>query len=180
MAANQKLQQIQLLKEKREKKNWNFVVLNTPHGNIKLQLLTQEAPKICEAFKNNVLDKQYEKTHFYKALCDVFIQGGIFLENKHKSFPPLSEESKVKITRGSVSLVAAPDHNEKATEFLIHLDDANGEGEHNVGFVFAKVVEGLDAADAISVLPIKESGNDKGSLKLNPPVLIKHVELVQN
>lgn len=58
------------------KKGEKIAVLNTNHGQIKIRLFPQVAPKAVENFIGLIENKYYDKTIFHRVIKDFMIQGG--------------------------------------------------------------------------------------------------------
>lgn len=58
------------------KKGGKIAVLNTNHGQIKIRLFPQAAPKAVENFIGLIENKYYDKTIFHRVIKDFMIQGG--------------------------------------------------------------------------------------------------------
>lgn len=58
------------------KKGEKIAVLNTNHGQIKIRLFPQAAPKAVENFIGLIQNKYYDKTIFHRVIKDFMIQGG--------------------------------------------------------------------------------------------------------
>ena len=58
------------------KKGEKIAVLNTNHGQIKIRLFPQAAPKAVENFIGLIENKYYDKTIFHRVIKDFMIQGG--------------------------------------------------------------------------------------------------------
>lgn len=58
------------------KKGEKIAVLNTNHGQIKIRLFPQAAPKAVENFTGLIENKYYDKTIFHRVIKDFMIQGG--------------------------------------------------------------------------------------------------------
>src|SRR4051812_10363734 len=72
------------------------VILTTNHGNIKLELDAEKAPKTVENFLSYVNSGHYNGTIFHRVISDFMIQGGGFAPGmKQKpTNDPIENEAK--------------------------------------------------------------------------------------
>ena len=135
-------------------------LIETPLGDIEIELLEEDAPKTVANFLNYVNNGRYEKTFIHRNVADFIIQGGGFIFDADaisavSKFPAVENEFKVSNTKGTLAMAKLDgDPNSATSSWFINLED-NSENldNQNGGFtVFAKVVSGLDVAVAISEL----------------------------
>ena len=141
--------------------------LQTELGRIDIRLRTDKAPKTCELIKKLTKDKMYDGCGFYRAEKGFCVQAGLrTIDGKTKDNPhgkvPL--EYDIPNRRGTVAMARWDDPSSGNGEWFINLgnntnlDRTSNEG-WGLGFcVWGEVVEGLDVADKISVLPTHSSG----------------------
>lgn len=140
------------------------VVIETPFGDIVLELAADEAPKTVENFLKYVDDGFYDGTLFHRIIEDFMVQGGGMDSDggfKEPTHPPVENEaasSGLKNTKYSVSMARTNDPDSATNQFFInHADntflDPSGSG---AGYaVFGHVVEGQDVVDAIAAVPVE-------------------------
>jgi len=138
------------------------VLIETPLGNIELELLEEAAPKTVANFLNYIQNDRYDKTIIHRSVPDFIIQGGGFSFNDGTvtgvtTFAAVENEFKVSNTRGTVAMAKIGDQPDSATsQWFINLADNSGnlDGQNGGFTVFARVIgDGMDVADAISNLP---------------------------
>jgi peptidyl-prolyl cis-trans isomerase A (cyclophilin A) len=140
------------------------VLMETPLGNIEIELLEEDAPNTVANFLNYVENSRYDKAIVHRIVPDFIIQGGgfTFIEGEFddvQSFPTVDNEFKVSNTRGTLAMAKLSGQPDSASgQWFINLADNSGGSSSldsvNGGYtVFARVVSGMDVADAISLLP---------------------------
>lgn len=141
-------------------------VLETAQGTIVLDLLDERAPNHVALFIKTARDGGYDGTVFHRVIKHGIIQGGDPL-----SKDPAAREKygtgglnllKAEInpephTRGAVSAVLVPNRPDSAgTQFFICIADQPAlDGQYTV---FARVVEGILVAQALSEAPVDDKG----------------------
>ncbi len=138
-------------------------IIETPLGNIEIELLEEDAPKSVANFLNYVQNDRYNKTFIHRSVPGFIIQGGgfAFIDDKVQSvdtFAAVENEYNISNTRGTVAMAKIGGDPDSATsQWFINLaDNSSNLNNQNGGFtVFAKVIgDGMAIADAISQLPI--------------------------
>ncbi len=140
------------------------VALETSHGTIVLELNPEKAPITVENFLDYVDRGWYDGTIFHRVIDDFMIQGGGFTSDLQKKItrPPIKNEGGNGLVndRGTVAMARTEEPDSATAQFYINLQD-NGflnreEAQDGVGYaVFGKVVEGMEAVDAIAKLEVK-------------------------
>jgi peptidyl-prolyl cis-trans isomerase B (cyclophilin B) len=131
--------------------------LQTNAGPIVLELHDEDAPKTVENFRKLAGDGFYDDLIFHRIIPDFMIQGGC-PEGTGRGGPGYTFEDEFndhKIVRGALAMAnAGPDTN--GSQFFIVTTEAASwlDGKHTV---FGKVVEGMDAVDAIESAPTDAS-----------------------
>ena len=141
-------------------------VLETSHGTIVLDLLADAAPTHVEHFITRVSEGAYDGTVFHRVLAMGIIQGGDPL-----STDPAQQEQygtgglgvlRFEVndelhTRGAVSAVLVPgDRDSGGAQFFICITDQPAlDGQYTV---FARVVEGINVAQEMSLAPADANG----------------------
>jgi cyclophilin family peptidyl-prolyl cis-trans isomerase len=130
--------------------------LHTNHGEIRVELHDEDAPKTVENFRRLAGDGFYEGVVFHRVIPDFMIQGGD-PTGTGSGGPGYTFEDEInehKIVRGALAMAnAGPDTN-GSQFFIVTTDEAPWlDGKHTV---FGRVVEGMDAVDAIEAHPTDE------------------------
>jgi peptidyl-prolyl cis-trans isomerase B (cyclophilin B) len=137
------------------------ISLETSLGNMVIELFEAEAPITAANFLSYVKNGFYDGTIFHRIIPGFVVQGGGMLpgmKEKRGGSPIKNEAAKgPKNTRGSLSMARTSDPDSATTQFFINLVDnrsLDSSGPRNPGYaVFAKVVEGMDVADAMAKVP---------------------------
>jgi cyclophilin family peptidyl-prolyl cis-trans isomerase len=138
------------------------VLIETPLGDIEIELLEGDAPNTVANFLNYIESGRYDKTFIHRNATGFVIQGGGFAFNDGavpgiETFPAVENEFKVSNTRGTVAMAKISGQPDSATsQWFINLKDNSASLDiDNGGYtVFAKVIgDGMDVVDAISELP---------------------------
>ncbi|WP_449370119.1 peptidylprolyl isomerase [Thiomonas sp.] len=136
-----------------------MVELQTNHGNIRIELDTEHAPKSSENFLAYVRSGHFDGTVFHRVIDGFMIQGGGF-EPGMKQKPtlaPIQNEANngLKNERYTVAMARTSDPHSATAQFFINVAD-NAFLNHTAptaqgwGYaVFGKVVEGQDVVDQI-------------------------------
>lgn len=145
------------------------VVLETSKGNITLELDADKAPITVENFIKYIDDEFYDGTIFHRVIAGFMIQGGGFLPGmiQKETGENIQNEATNGLSnaRGSIAMARTSDPHSATAQFFINLKDntfldhtaPSGQGW---GYcVFGKVVDGMDAVDAIAAV---NTGNSAG------------------
>ena len=136
-----------------------MVELQTNHGNIRIELDTEHAPKSSENFLAYVRSGHFDGTVFHRVIDGFMIQGGGF-EPGMKQKPtlaPIQNEANngLKNDRYTLAMARTSDPHSATAQFFINVAD-NAFLNHTApsaqgwGYaVFGKVVEGQDVVDKI-------------------------------
>jgi len=139
-----------------------FAILKTNFGDIKIELLHEDAPNLAENFVKLAENKKYDGTIFHRVIENFMIQGGDF-ENfngtggtswKNKN---LSDEFSPKLTheRGAVSMANKGPNTNGSQFFIVQKDSKFLDGKHSI---FGKVTSGMEVVDKIA--KVKTDLND--------------------
>eukprot|EP01006_Ploeotia_vitrea_P062652 TRINITY_DN84184_c0_g1_i1.p1 TRINITY_DN84184_c0_g1~~TRINITY_DN84184_c0_g1_i1.p1 ORF type:complete len:163 (-),score=13.72 TRINITY_DN84184_c0_g1_i1:170-658(-) len=147
----------------------SFLVLSTEHGNIKIKLRPDAAPKTCETISKLATEGHYNGCVIYRAEPGFVIQGGMHGPGVRKESPygKLPLEYNLPNKKGTVTMARWDEPDTATSEWFINLNDnknldKTGTSGWTLGFtVFGEVVEGFDIAEKISKLPTKTSGGLK-------------------
>lgn len=139
------------------------VLIETPQGNIEIELLKDDAPKTVENFLRYIESGKYTGAFIHRSAPGFVIQGGGYTfagSNASGIIPFASVENEFKLSnlRGTVAMAKIGNAPDSATsQWFINLAD-NSEilDTQNGGFtVFARVIgNGMAVADAISQLEV--------------------------
>jgi peptidyl-prolyl cis-trans isomerase A (cyclophilin A) len=137
-------------------------LIETPLGDIEIELLSDDAPNTVENFVRYVEDNKYINSFIHRSVPGFVIQGGGFTYNGSSPsgiipYASVANEFKVSNTRGTVAMAKISGNPDSATsQWFINLaDNSENLDNTNGGFtVFAVVTSGMEVADAIAELPI--------------------------
>jgi len=144
------------------------VLIETPLGDIEIELLENDAPKTVANFLSYIEDNRYDNAFFHRSDDGFIIQGGGFTFKDDTvfeipTFAPVENEFKISNTRGTVAMAKlGNDPNSATSQWFINLGNNSGNLDNqNGGFtVFARVIgDGMDVADAINDLQIVNAGS---------------------
>lgn len=137
----------------------NMVVFSTTKGDITIELFPDEAPVTVENFLTYVDQGFYDGTVFHRVIPGFVIQGGGFTPemSRKETHAPITNEAEngLKNERGSLSMARTQDINSATSQFFINLQDNDilDHGVRDFGYaVFARVVDGMEAVDAIAAV----------------------------
>jgi peptidyl-prolyl cis-trans isomerase B (cyclophilin B) len=142
------------------------VILTTNHGNIKLELDAEKAPKTVENFLAYVKSGHYNGTIFHRVIDGFMIQGGGF-EPGMKQKPtnePIENEAKngLKNEPYTIAMARTSAPHSASAQFFINVKNnsfLDYPGQDGWGYcVFGKVVEGTDVVDKIKSVKTSRSG----------------------
>ncbi|CAZ87188.1 MAG: peptidylprolyl isomerase [Thiomonas sp.] len=145
-----------------------MVELQTNHGNIRIELDTEHAPKSSENFLAYVRSGHFDGTVFHRVIDGFMIQGGGF-EPGMKQKPtlaPIQNEANngLKNDRYTLAMARTSDPHSATAQFFINVAD-NAFLNHTAptaqgwGYaVFGKVVEGQDVVDKIKSVKTGRKG----------------------
>jgi len=136
-------------------------VLDTTYGTIVLDLLADAAPTHVAHFITRVREGAYDGTTFHRVIAMGIVQGGDPISKDPKQAAKYGtgglgvlrfEANAEKHTRGAVSAVLVPGNRDSGgSQFFICVTDQPAlDGQYTV---FARVAEGITAAQKISTVP---------------------------
>lgn len=167
----------------------NLVKLQTSMGNIVLELNAQAAPVTVKNFLQYVQDGFYDGTIFHRVMPGFMIQGGGLtaeMEKKETREPIVNEASNgLGNERGTIAMARQNDPDSATCQFFInHIDNRplNYVENREPGYaVFGKVIEGMDAVDAIASVKtttrMNKEGRNMGNVPVKP-IVIKSATVV--
>ncbi|GAB3514669.1 peptidylprolyl isomerase [Pseudoxanthomonas daejeonensis] len=123
---------------------------DTAKGVIKVELLPEKAPLTVANFVNLAQRGFYDGLNFHRVIPDFMIQGGC-PEGSGRGGPGYRFEDEtsngVGHERGVLSMANAGPNTNGSQFFITHVATPWLDGRHTV---FGKVIEGLDAVDAVA------------------------------
>jgi cyclophilin family peptidyl-prolyl cis-trans isomerase len=131
--------------------------LQTSAGPIVVELHDGDAPKTVENFRKLAGDGFYDDLVFHRVIPDFMIQGGC-PEGTGRGGPGYTFEDEFndhKIVRGALAMANAGPNTNGSQFFIVTTEAASWlDGKHTV---FGRVVDGMDAVDAIESTPTDAS-----------------------
>jgi peptidyl-prolyl cis-trans isomerase B (cyclophilin B) len=125
------------------------VTLHTNHGDIRVELFDEDAPKTVDNFKKLATDSFYNGVVFHRVIKDFMIQGGD-PTGTGRGGPGYTFEDEIndhKIARGALAMANAGPNTNGSQFFIVTTDAAPWlDGKHTV---FGRVVDGMDVVDKI-------------------------------
>ncbi len=142
-----------------------MVLLETPEGEILIELYADKARMTVENFLKYVDDEFYDGTLFHRVIKGFMIQGGgltFSMEEKETRDAIRNEATNgLKNTEGTVAVARTLDPHSGAAQFFINVADNpdldhTGEDDDSFGYcVFGEVVDGMDVVLKINKLRTK-------------------------
>lgn len=136
------------------------VRLQTSHGEIRLELRPEQAPKTVENFLAYVRDGFYDGTVFHRVIPGFMIQGGGYTADyqRKETRAPIENEADngLRNRRGTVAMARTTDPHSATAQFFINVADNDfldhsGKSRRGWGYaVFGEVLSGLGVVDEIS------------------------------
>ena len=124
----------------------------TNHGEIKLRLFDDEAPKTVENFTTLARDGFYDGLVFHRVIRDFMVQGGC-PQGTGTGGPGYQFEDEInehKVVRGALAMANAGPNTNGSQFFIVTADACPWlDGKHTV---FGRVTSGMDVVDTISNL----------------------------
>ncbi len=147
------------------------VIMETPLGNIEIELFDEVAPGTVENFLNYVNDGDYEDSFVHRSVPGFVIQGGGFTFEAGQATaiptdPPIENEFELSNVRGTIAMAKLGGDPDSATsQWFINLADnsasLDGDDGQGGGFftVFGQVIgDGMEVADAVAALSRVDAG----------------------
>jgi len=142
-----------------------MITITTSHGDITIELFTDEAPISVDNFLAYVDAGHFDGTVFHRVIPNFMIQGGGFDVdmNQKSTRDPIKNEADngLKNERGTLAMARTSEVNSATSQFFINLNDNAflDNGERDFGYaVFARVTEGMDVVDKIAGVATGNSG----------------------
>jgi cyclophilin family peptidyl-prolyl cis-trans isomerase len=125
----------------------------TNHGEIRLELFDDDAPKTVDNFRKLARDGFYDGLIFHRVIPDFMIQGGC-PQGTGTGGPGYTFEDEIndhKVVRGALAMANAGPNTNGSQFFIVTTDAAPWlDGKHTV---FGQVAEGMDVVEAIEAQP---------------------------
>ena len=142
------------------------VLLKTTMGDLVLELNPEKAPKTVENFLAYVKSGHYNGAIFHRVIDGFMIQGGGFDKDMKQKTPRDTIENEanngLKNERYTLAMARTGDPHSASAQFFINVnnnDFLNYPGRDGWGYcVFGKVVQGMDVADQIRLVPTENHG----------------------
>ena len=140
-------------------------VIETPDGQIVMELYTESAPVAAENFINLAEAGFYNGVSIHRIVPDFVIQGGD-PEGTGSGGPGYTiPDEKIVGTygRGIVAMARTQQPNSQGSQFFIVLSDEARPAlqQFNTYTIFGKVIEGMDVVDTIALLPNDEANGNR-------------------
>lgn len=136
-----------------------MVTLKTNHGDIRIELDFDKAPKTCANFVQYVKDGFFDGTIFHRVIDGFMIQGGGFTADMQQkpTRAPIENEADNGLANevGTVAMARTNDPHSATAQFFINVADngfLNHSGKNPQGWgyaVFGRVVDGMDVVNTI-------------------------------
>lgn len=151
-----------ILRYERVKKK-AYVQLVTSHGNLNVELHSDQVPKTCENFLKHCLNGYYDETVFHRSIKHFMIQGGdpegTGTGGQSIWGKPFKDEFKPNLThsgRGVLSMANSGPNTNKSQFFITFRSARHLDNKHTV---FGRVVGGMETLDKME--SIKTDSKDK-------------------
>lgn len=145
-----------------------MITLHTNHGEIKLALNAEKAPKTAANFINYVKEGFYDGTVFHRVIDGFMVQGGGFTEDMGQKRPNETIENEanngLSNKTGTIAMARTSDPHSATAQFFINVNDNTfldfkSESAQGWGYcVFGEVVEGMDVVNKIKAVSTGNRG----------------------
>ena len=152
-----------------------LVTLQTPFGDVEIELFDEQAPLTVANFLSYVNDGDFQNTFIHRSATDFVIQGGgyTFMNgylNEVPAHDPVVNEAGISNQRGTIAMAKQSGDPDSATsQWYINLaDNSEPLDVDNGGYtVFGQVLDdGMDIIDQIAALDVWAFADPFGSLPL--------------
>ncbi len=145
-----------------------MILLQTTHGDIKLELDHAKAPETAKNFEQYVRDGFFDGLIFHRVISNFMIQGGGFDPDMQprKTREPIQNEADNGLSnmQGTVAMARTMDPHSATAQFFINVEN-NGFLDHTAknaegwGYcVFGRVVDGMDTVNRIRAVRTESKG----------------------
>ncbi|WP_394204141.1 peptidylprolyl isomerase [Shewanella waksmanii] len=145
-----------------------MITLQTNHGNIILELDTENAPVTAENFISYAKDGFFDGTIFHRVIDGFMVQGGGFTEDmvQKTTKETIKNEANngLSNTVGTIAMARTSDPHSATAQFFINVNDNTfldfkSETSQGWGYcVFGKVTEGMDVVNKIKAVSTGNRG----------------------
>lgn len=171
-----------------------YALMKTSKGDILLELNREKAPVTVANFLSYVDKKYYDGTIFHRVIPSFMIQGGGFDENlnQKQTDPPIKNEwtNGLQNKRGTLAMARLGDAkpnpervNSATSQFFINVVDNSGldqpQRDGGAYAVFGRVAAGMNAVDAIKIVPTMTKATPARNAMENVPVDAVKIESVR-
>ena len=146
-----------------------MIILHTSHGDIKIELDSEKAPKTAANFKQYVQDGFYDGTIFHRVIKGFMIQGGGMLPDMSEKATRENIENEadngLKNDKGTLAMARTQEPHSASSQFFINAKDNafldyTSSTVQGWGYcVFAKVTEGIEVVEAIENVATGNAGH---------------------
>lgn len=165
-----------------------IVEMKTTHGDVRIELFADKAPKSVENFLAYTKERFYDGTIFHRVIPGFMVQGGGFTSDteQKKTREPITNEAQngLKNTVGTLAMARTPNPHSATAQFFINVADnefLNFTAPTQQGFgyaVFGKVTQGMDVVMKIVAVPTGNRGRHQNvPLK---PIVIQSIRVVSS
>lgn len=162
-----------------------MITLHTNHGDIKLELDTEKAPKTAANFLQYCKDGFYDNTIFHRVISNFMIQGGGMTsgmkEKETRECIKNEANNGLSNTIGSIAMARTNDPHSASAQFFINVAnngflDFKSKSTSGWGYcVFGKVTEGMDVVNKIKKVKTGSCGFHQDVPK--EEIIISHVTI---
>jgi peptidyl-prolyl cis-trans isomerase B (cyclophilin B) len=145
-----------------------MVIIETNHGTMTVELWADRAPGTVRNFLAYTDEGFFDGLIFHRVIPGFMIQGGGFTQDmtQKATKPNIKNEASAfaRNERGTLAMARTPDPHSASSQFFINLTkneflDFKEPTQQGWGYcVFGKVIDGMDAVDAIAKVPTGYSG----------------------
>lgn len=165
-----------------------MIILHTNHGDIKVTLYADKAPKTVENFLEYVNQGFFDGTIFHRVIPGFVIQGGGFdaSMNQKETQDPIENEADNKLNnkKGTLSMARTMDPHSASSQFFINIADnefLNHQEKTPEGWgycVFGEVTEGMDVVEKMAKVETSSvNGHENVPVE---PLVVEKVEVLDS
>ena len=151
-----------------------LVTLQTPFGDVDIELYDEQAPLTVANFLNYVIDGDYQNSFVHRSVPGFAIQGGgyTYVNGFIDYVPtddPVVNESGISNQRGTIAMARTSDPDSATSQWFINLADNSDTLDSSSGgyTVFGEVLgDGMDIIDQIAGLDVWAFNDPFGELPL--------------
>jgi peptidyl-prolyl cis-trans isomerase B (cyclophilin B) len=162
-------------------------VIHTSMGDIKLELLADQAPASVDNFISYAKSGSYDGTIFHRVISHFMIQGGGFTADMEKKATrePITNEANNGLSniRGTIAMARTNNPHSATAQFFINTQDnlnlnhTDESSSRTWGYaVFGRVTEGMSVVDEIRFVETTTTPPYSNIPKV--PVVIESIEII--